>query len=260
MGARYSLPLLAAFGLALFAGAAFAQTETGDPERGGQLFVENCAVCHGVDGEGRVGARLESFPGIDVSATLRQTISQGVPGSIMPAWSEAKGGPLSEQDIADISAYIVSAFGGTQPIAPLPTYQAPVIQPLPNVAGDPSAGAVVYQGNCAVCHGDQGQGRIGRTLAKDWPVNEPAAYIARLVSDGVSGSPMPAWASSKGGPLSDEQIEDVTAYILTLSPVESAPTPTPASPGPISLTTGLILLGVVAVLIVIGLIVYYRRA
>jgi len=71
---------------------------------------------------------------------------------------------------------------------------------------------------------------------------------------------MPAWASSKGGPLSDEQIEDVTAYILTLSPVEGAPTPTPASPGPISLTTGLILLGVVAVLIVIGLIVYYRRA
>jgi len=104
MRARYALPVVVAFGLVIIAGAAFAQGETGDPTRGGQLFVDNCAVCHGVDGQGRVGASLKSFPGIEVSATIRQTISQGVPGSVMPSWGEANGGPLSDQDIADLPA------------------------------------------------------------------------------------------------------------------------------------------------------------
>jgi mono/diheme cytochrome c family protein len=260
MRARHALPVLVAFGLALIGGAAFAQGGTGDPERGGRLFAENCAVCHGVNGQGRIGASLEDFPGIEVSATISQTIHQGVPGSVMPAWGEANGGPLSDQDIADITAYIIGAFGGTEPLAPLPTYQLPAIQPLPDIRGDPSAGAVVFQANCVMCHGTGGQGRIGKTLAKAWPSNQPAAYIASLVRGGVSGSPMPAWGSDNGGPLTEKQIEDVTSYILTLSPVGTSPTPVPPTPGPITLTTGLIILGVIAVLVAIGLVVYYRRA
>jgi cytochrome c oxidase cbb3-type subunit 3 len=260
MRARVALPVLIAFGLFFVAGAAYAQGDTGDPERGGRLFVQNCAVCHGVDGQGRIGANLHNFPGIEVSAAISQTIRQGVPGSVMPAWGEANGGPLSEQDIADITAYIIGAFGGTESLAPLPTYQPPAIQPLPDITGDPSAGAAVFQANCVMCHGEEGQGRIGRTLAKAWPADEPAAYIAGLVRNGVSGSPMPAWGNTNGGPLTEKQIDDVTAYILALSPVSIAPTPVPPPPGPISLATGLILLGVIAVLVVIGLIVYYRRA
>jgi mono/diheme cytochrome c family protein len=260
MRARYAMPVLVAFGLVFIAGAAYAQGATGDPERGGRLFVENCAVCHGADGQGRIGASLNNFPGIEVSATISQTIRQGVPGSVMPAWGLANGGPLSDQDIADITAYIIGAFGGTEPLAPLPTYQPPVIQPLPDISGDPSAGAVIYQANCVMCHGEEGQGRIGRTLAKEWPANQPAVYIAGLIRNGVSGSPMPAWGNSNGGPLTEKQVEDVTSYILTLSPVSTDSTPVPPAPGPITLATGLIVMGGILVLIVIGMVVYYRRA
>jgi mono/diheme cytochrome c family protein len=260
MRARYALPVLVAFGLALIAGSAWAQGETGDPERGGRLFVDNCVVCHGVNGQGRVGANLDNFPGIEVSATISQTIRQGVPGSVMPAWGEANGGPLTDQNIADITAYIIGAFGGTEPLAPLPTYQPPVIPTLPDINGDPSAGAVVFQTNCVMCHGREGQGLIGKTLAKAWPTNQPAVYIASLVRNGVSGSPMPAWGDSNGGPLTETQIADVAAYILTLTPVGTSPTPAPVPPGPIGLTTGLIMLGVIVVLAAIGLVVYYRRA
>ncbi len=44
-------------------GGATAQGGTGDPKRGGELYVENCAMCHGIDGQGRIGASLDSFPG-----------------------------------------------------------------------------------------------------------------------------------------------------------------------------------------------------
>ena len=244
---------------ALAAGAAAAQGE-GDSKRGGELFVENCAMCHGVDGQGRVGARLENFPGIQIEATLSQTISQGVPGSVMPAWAQANGGPFSEQDVADLVTYISGAFGGTEPLAPLPTYIPPDIPRLPDVEGDPSAGAVVYLTECRACHGENGQGRFGLPLAKSWPVNDPETYIRQVVGQGIAGTSMPAWGMEAGGPLSSDQIANVTAFVLSLTPASTSSTPIPSQPGPISLNTGLMVLGVVALLVVGALVVYNRRA
>lgn len=248
--------------LVLIAGwsTALAQSE-GDPERGGELYIENCAVCHGIDGTGRIGANLENFPSIDVGAVLETTISEGIAGTVMPAWGRANGGPLSDQDIADISAYIQGAFAGSDPIAPAPTFVAPEIDPLPDIDGDPSAGAVVFKANCVACHGDQGQGRFGIVLAKSWSGNQPDAYIRSVVTDGISGTTMPAWARSSGGPLSDEDIANVAAYVLTLEPVSTSPQPQPTpTEGPISGGTVLLVLGIVLVVLVIVGIVYYQRA
>ena len=255
--------ILRAIGISLTAAllgwtAAVAQTE-GDPERGGQLYVENCAVCHGVDGTGRIGARLEAFSGIDPSAVITQTVVQGIEGTVMPAWGAANGGPLSDQDIADVVAYVVTAFNGTEPIEPLPEYIPPEIARLPDVEGDPSLGAVVYQANCVVCHGEQGRGRIGKPLATSWPGEQPELFIRQVVSDGIEGTKMPAWAQSNGGPLSDGEIANVAAYLLTLSSAGSSPAPTTVE-GPIGVSTALLALaGLVVLAAVIGY-AYYRRA
>lgn len=242
------------------AGPAEAQQNTCDPGQGGLRYVENCAVCHGVDGKGRVGASLDSFPGIQAGAALRQTIAQGIPGSVMPAWSQPAGGPLAAQAIDDIVCYVTGAFGGTEPLQPLPTYVPPTIEALPNVAGNPSAGAVVYQENCAVCHGAQGEGRFGYTLARTWSGEDPAGYLRQVVGQGITGAAMPAWAQAHGGPLSDQQIADVAAFVLTLRPLTPA-SPTPAAAeGPLGRGMSLALLGGLAVLLLAALVVYYRRA
>ncbi len=153
---------------------ASAQGGEGDPKRGGELFITYCAMCHGEAGTGRVGASLDSFPGIRVDATLEQVIAQGIEGSTMPAWGEPFGGPLGEQDITDIAAYVIAVLGGTEPVVPVPPYQPPEIPALPDVAGDPTEGAVVFQANCIACHGEQAQGGFGWPLAKSWPGNQPA--------------------------------------------------------------------------------------
>ncbi|NIM92729.1 MAG: c-type cytochrome [Anaerolineales bacterium] len=246
--------------LLVIVGAVAAQGSEGDPERGGELFVKNCAVCHGIDGKGRVGASLEAFPGIQVDSALRQIISEGISGSVMPAWLVANGGPFSEQDIDDVTAYVIVVFDGTSPIAPAPTYVAPDIEPIPGVEGDPSAGAVVYQENCAVCHGEQGEGRFGRPLAKEWPGNQPEVFIRQVTRDGIPGTTMPAWAMENGGPLTDVDIDNLTVYVLTLQPVENSPIPAPETEGPISLTVGILLLVGMALLVIIVLVIYYRRA
>lgn len=237
-----------------------AQESEGDPERGGALYIENCAMCHGVEGKGRIGANLELFPGIRADATLEQIISEGISGSVMPAWASENGGPLSGQDIADIAAYVIDAFGGTAPIAPAPTIQAPNIPPLPDISGDPSQGAVVYQVNCIACHGDRGQGRFGKPLAKNWPGNQPDVYIRQVVGEGISGTVMPAWGSEAGGPLSVEDLDNVTAYVLSLPSLTSSPTSTPESEGPLGTTTSLLILGALGIVIIAVLVIYYRRA
>ncbi len=253
--------MLLAVGVAALAAAGVAAAqESGDPQRGGKLYVENCAVCHGVDGNGRVGATLSDFAGIDVDAALTQTITNGIGGTVMPAWGEGNGGPFSDEEIADVVAYISTAFGGTEPIAPLPSYEPPAIQPLPDVEGDPSLGAVVFQANCVMCHGERGEGRIGKPLAKAWAANQPEVYIHQVVSEGIPGTQMPAWAEGEGGPLSEVEVDNVTAFLLTLNPSAPAPVPIQTPEGPLGRSTSLLLLGGAVLAGVVVLIVYYRRA
>jgi mono/diheme cytochrome c family protein len=259
MRPRLLLPLLTVVFVLATAQTALAQDGEGDPTRGGELFVANCAVCHGVDGQGRVGASLDAFPGIEPGPALEAVIAAGVTGSVMPAWAEANGGPLSAQDIRDIAAYIVAAFGGTEPITPLPTYVAPAIPALPDIEGDPAGGAVVYQANCVMCHGERGEGRFGATLAKAWPSSEPDTYLQQVVRQGIAGSIMPAWAQANGGPLADAEIADVAAFVLTLEPAP-VPTPIPEPTPPVSASMTLILFGLLAVAGIVVLVFYYRRA
>jgi mono/diheme cytochrome c family protein len=231
-----------------------------DPERGGELYNQYCGMCHGEDGRGRVGASLDAFPGIRAASAIEQVTAQGIAGSAMPAWSEANGGPLNEQDITDIAAYITGVLGGTQPVMPAPTYQPPDIPPMPEVEGDPTNGAIVFQANCAACHGEQAQGGYGWPLAKTWPGNRPEVYLNQVVGQGIDGTIMPGWAGEGGGPLTDDEVADVAAYILTLSPISGPPDPQPPEEGPLTLTASLAIAAILGIIVIVGLVVYYRRA
>jgi mono/diheme cytochrome c family protein len=245
---------------AAFIAAGLVLAQQGDPQRGMQLFAENCTVCHGPDGRGRIGANLtRDFPAIDVDAFLRRSISDGIEGTRMPAWSQAIGGPLSEQDIDDLVAYVNELSGGSMPAAPAPTVAPVTVVAPPEVSGDASQGAIVFGQNCAVCHGPNGQGRVGATLAKQWPSIDPARYVQQTVESGIDGTVMPAWLDAHGGPLTQQDVDNVTAYVLALKPAAAA-TPAPAPDGGLSLTTSLAILGLLVVLGAAALVIYYRRA
>ena len=201
-------------------------------ELGGRLYAENCAVCHGADGQGRVGATLaKNWPSIRPDLTVKATIENGVAGSPMPAWSQANGGPLTAEEIEALVVYILSwETGGPRFIPPTSTLgPRPVITPIPNVAGDPNRGALLYEQNCAVCHGANGEGRVGATLGRAWSGIRVDLRLESVITNGIEGSPMPAGSQVNGGPLSEEDIADLVSYILTL-PVASTLTQ-PVQPG-----------------------------
>jgi mono/diheme cytochrome c family protein len=84
-------------------------------------------------------------------------------------------------------------------------------------------GAQLYSENCAVCHGAEGNGRVGATLAQDWPSIRPDLRVKDAIENGISGSVMPAWSQENGGPLAESDVNDLVAFILTWSTPDNPP-------------------------------------
>ncbi len=255
------LALLAVGATLGFFGTAYAQ---GDANRGKQLYLKNCAVCHGEDARGRVGPTLnKDFPAIRVESFLKQTITGGVDGSVMPAWAKEKGGPLTDAEIDDVVAYLRSLARPTPAInvTPPPTdTPRPIPSPVSTYPpGDATRGAKVFAENCAMCHGEKGEGITGAALRKEWSGVNVTALIEATIARGVSGSRMPAWAQSNGGPLTNQGIADVTAHIRTLKPPAQATALPPAVPtggafgGPLALACAVGAVVIAAAVLWIGL-------
>ena len=250
------------FSLSLFVPAA---AQEGDDlevlEQGVQIYQENCAACHGEDGNGRVGATLaKDWPSIRPDLRIRETIEKGVSDTFMPAWGLAYGGPLDDQEIDAVTFYILSwESGGERYIYPPENAEAlTVFTPPPGVTGDPNRGAQLYVTNCVLCHGADGEGRIGANLNKDWPSLRPDLLVKSVIENGVKGSVMPAWSQANGGPLNDGDINDIVAFILTKSGTETSPETEGPSNGPLTgWPVWVIFIG--AFILIILAIVYYSR-
>jgi plastocyanin/mono/diheme cytochrome c family protein len=76
-------------------------------QRGAAIFGQYCSSCHGFQGNGKVGPKLNNNPDVNKLSDddLRRIISAGVPnpGDLtkysMPSWSDRYGGPLTDDDI-----------------------------------------------------------------------------------------------------------------------------------------------------------------
>ncbi len=78
----------------------------GDPVAGKAVFTENCGSCHTLADAGTTGS---VGPDLDELAPDEATVNAQVTngGGSMPAF----GGTLSEQQIADVSAYVAESAG-----------------------------------------------------------------------------------------------------------------------------------------------------
>ncbi len=87
---------------------------------------------------------------------------------------------------------------------------------LEEYAADPAfaeAGAATFQGVCAACHGDAGQGLIGPNLTDDyWLHGGTPEDVYRAIAEGFPAQGMPAW----DGQLTAEEQAQVMAYVVSL--------------------------------------------
>ena len=75
--------------------------DRGDSSAGVEVFAQNCAACHGGDGEGGSGPPLAGEEAYTSADAVVDQIRNG--GGGMPAFGDR----LSDQELADVSAYVV---------------------------------------------------------------------------------------------------------------------------------------------------------
>ncbi|MEW5989226.1 MAG: c-type cytochrome, partial [Chloroflexota bacterium] len=168
---------------------------------GHDLYGENCAACHGDNGQGAAGPALNAKELLTMTSddALFSLTRTGVPGTIMPAWGQTFGGPFTDAQIAQLVAFMRS----WEPAAP----EAPPSA----TAADPARGAAIFAQTCSICHGENGQGGSVAPALNDperlSKLND--AWYRSTIANGRPAKGMPTW----GTVLSPGQISDVVALI-----------------------------------------------
>jgi putative heme-binding domain-containing protein len=159
--ATAALAIAAALGIG---GRSSAQEEHGvtplDLERGGRIYLSNCASCHGPNGDGITGVNLFSgrFRKAATDEDLINIIKHGIPGTPMPPFN------LQDAQAGQVVAYLRS-----QP-------ETMAASKLIGLHGDPANGRVIFEGRgefegkagCLSCHRLQTpSGKIGGFLGPD---------------------------------------------------------------------------------------------
>ncbi|MEJ2351955.1 MAG: c-type cytochrome [Anaerolineales bacterium] len=235
----------------------------GNAALGAPTYLENCTPCHGIEGQGVDAPALRNNPFVRSAGdqAVHETIADGRPDTEMPAWLQAKGGPLSDQQIANVVAYLHTLQGVSQlptatPMPPEPTETplppgAPTLEPArPSEPGGPGPAAALT-GNitngepdfglfCAKCHGPEGVQGIPNPGSDDGsvpPLNPIDPTIANqnpqifttnvdlfIEHGSVPEGPSPLILMPSFGDskmLSDQQIADLIAYVMYLNGVSN---------------------------------------
>ena len=175
------------------------------------LYARNCAGCHGIGGKGGAAVGLADAVYLTIAddSTIRRITSTGIPGTSMPAFAQASGGMLTDDQIEVITRGI-RAWAKPDAVRDAPPYAM-------EIPGDPAKGVAVYDEYCKTCHGVAGRGGRASSIVD-------ISYLT-LVSDQslrttvIVGRPemgAPDWrANVPGKPMSPQEVSDVVAWIST---------------------------------------------
>jgi cytochrome c oxidase cbb3-type subunit 3 len=170
---------------------------------GRNLFVNNCATCHGSDGRGAPG-----FPNLadrdwlwgGSPEAIVETIANGRTG-VMTPWGDA----LGRQGVEDVLAYVLNLSGRKVP------------------AGNVARGKVKFEQTCVACHGADGRGnqQLGAPDLTDsvWLHGGAIDTIRQTIVNGRQGQ-MPAHTDLLG----DTRVKLLAAYVLSLGAAEQRQT------------------------------------
>jgi mono/diheme cytochrome c family protein len=180
---------------------------------GQDLFAQNCSSCHGVFGEGgpnptRAGDIIAPISTREYlktrdDITLRAIIAQGQPNFGMSPFGLAYGGPLDDNALDALVAFL-RGWENNPPVDLPPDVAAETVS---------LSGGEVFASVCSQCHGVNADGGVGPSLrsAAFKAANTPETAFD-TINAGHANTAMIAW----GGILTAGQIQDIVDFLLAL--------------------------------------------
>lgn len=180
------------------------------PETGGEddavaaaNYQKYCALCHGAERQGHVNddapsLRSKSLMSVGFDERL-MAVSYGRRGTAMGGFLDEVGGPMGEDEIAQLMEWLQRQSGVEA-----------VVLPLEPILGDIELGKEIYAEVCAACHGENGEGDIGTALGNPVMLSLTSdAFLRYAIENGRDGTDMPSFRDV----LEPDQIDAVTAFL-----------------------------------------------
>jgi mono/diheme cytochrome c family protein len=208
------------------------------------LYAENCAVCHGLNGEG-----ISSVPALNNPSLvtmpfeeIQKTIARGRYQTAMSAWSLLDGGALSDYQIDELVLLI--QYGdwaetgdrvvnlGLAPLVPFTTQADPAL--LEQVGALPDGATLqtavqLFAANCVSCHGADGLGTsIAPALNDEDTRAKLPEDLTRTLTFGNTGTLMVGWSNT----LTPEEISALITLVQRWQEVPLGTIPAPNVPIP----------------------------
>ena len=184
---------------------------------GTDLYVANCAACHGTGGQGTTdGPPLTGVGAASADFMLRTgRMPLAAPGSPMRPGPPA----FDDQQIQALVAYVA----GLGPGPVIPDMQV-------HGAADLPAGRAAYIANCAACHGAGGTGdAIGGGQTAPRILDTPATQVGEAVRTGPGA--MPAFSPDQ---IDDATLPQIAAYLAFVRERASPGGISPGGVGPVA--------------------------
>lgn len=196
--------------------------------RGEELYQANCSSCHGSDARG--GATVspygdEAWPApnlrtiaqryadsrtvSDMRDHILTTLERGRPGTPMPAWGAAFGGPMTDAQLEAITDWLLAN-------------QEDEVAEATSAAS--VSGEDLYEQNCVRCHGADLQGIVGPSLIGVFERHSEETILG-ILRNGInltgSGMFMPPWQNGYMYPDSrytDDALGRIVDYLRERQP------------------------------------------
>jgi cytochrome c oxidase cbb3-type subunit 3 len=201
------------------------------------LYGDTCAGCHGKTGENGSAADLANpeYQALIEDASLRDVVENGEKGTLMPAFSTRRGGPLTNAQIDVIVQGMrtrwkkENIFASETP----PPYKAAH-------SGDITKGQAVYAAACARCHGADAKqhGSAGSILDGSFLALINEQTIRTTIIAGRPDIGEPDWRGHIAGrAMTDDEVSDVSAWLIAqkpASPGQPYPNANPTTESPLN--------------------------
>lgn len=224
-------------------------------EAGAEIYMTNCTNCHGGNGEGigELGPALNDahfFNGRLAEIGWQGTLVEYIQGStafgrvtatrplyagdghavVMSPWAQEQGGPLRPDEVEAVTAFVMNWQAGAEGAFLPPVVIMPTLAPQSNSDQVQRGQTAFVEVGCSACHtpGEDVAGPaaalpgpslagIGAAAANRLPGYAPEAYLRESIlipgAYRVDGYPADVLC---GGVLSQSQLADLVAYLLTL--------------------------------------------